>query len=47
MRAVTVYLPEKYVEELNKLVEMNYYPSISDAIRTAVRDLLEGELWSK
>ena len=45
LKLVSVHLPEKYVEYLERLVEMGLYPSRSEAIRVAVRDLLEKELW--
>jgi len=45
LRLVSVHLPEKYVEYLEKLVEMKLYPSRSEAIRVAVRDLINRELW--
>jgi len=47
MKLVTVLLPEAYLEGLDELVRQNMYPSRSAAIRTAVRDLLKRELWSK
>ena len=39
-RIVTVKMPEKYIELLDVLVRMGLYSSKSEAIRTAVRDLL-------
>mgnify|MGYP000545341788 FL=1 len=42
---VSVHLPEKYVEYLQMLVENGLYPSRSEAIRVAVRDLINRELW--
>ena len=47
MKLVTVLLPEAYLEGLDELVRANMYPSRSNAIRTAVRDLLKEELWEK
>jgi Arc/MetJ-type ribon-helix-helix transcriptional regulator len=35
-----------YVKGLDKLVEIGMYPSRSEAIRVAVRDLLMRELWN-
>ena len=41
LRLVTVHLPEAYLDGLKQLVhELKRYPSRSEAIRTAVRDLL-------
>jgi Arc/MetJ-type ribon-helix-helix transcriptional regulator len=34
-----------YVSALDKLVERGMYPSRSEAIRVAIRDLLMKELW--
>jgi Arc/MetJ-type ribon-helix-helix transcriptional regulator len=34
-----------YVNSLDKLVELGMYPSRSEAIRVAIRDLLRRELW--
>jgi antitoxin ParD1/3/4 len=34
-----------YVKGLDKLVEIGMYPSRSEAIRVAIRDLLRRELW--
>ena len=45
LKLVSVHLPEKYIELLEQLVEMGLYPSRSEAIRVAVRDLIRRELW--
>jgi len=37
---ITVHLPESYLEGLNELIRLGYYPSRSEAIRVAIRDLL-------
>ena len=34
-----------YVKGLDKLVDIGMYPSRSEAIRVAIRDLLRRELW--
>jgi len=47
MKLVTVLLPEAYLEGLDELVRASMYPSRSAAIRSAVRDLLKRELWSR
>jgi len=44
---LTCYFPPRYVRELDRLVGEGYYPSRSEAIRLAVRDLLRKELWEK
>jgi len=40
MHRVAVRLPEGHVEDLDALVEKGMYPSRSEAIRAAVRQLL-------
>ncbi len=46
MRLITVKMSDIYVKGLDKLVETGMYPSRSEAIRVAVRDLLRRELWN-
>lgn len=43
MRLVTLYLPERYVKELNELVRRGLYRNRSSAIRSAVKYLLDDE----
>ncbi len=45
MRLITVKMSELYVSGVDKLVEMGLYPSRSEVIRVAIRDLLMRELW--
>ena len=45
MKLITVHLPESYIEGLAELIKQRRYPSRSEAIRVAVRDLLAKELW--
>ncbi|MFB0559657.1 MAG: ribbon-helix-helix domain-containing protein [Candidatus Lokiarchaeia archaeon] len=47
MRLISIKVPTAYVDGLNKLVEMGIYPSRSEAIRVAIRDMLKKELWSR
>ena len=47
MRLITVHLPAHLVEGVEQLVEIGRYPSRSEAIRVAVRDLLNRELYSR
>jgi len=47
MRLITLYLPEAYLKALDELVEKRYYPSRAEAIRVAIRDLLNREFWGK
>lgn len=41
MERVTLRIPKKQIEEVEKLVEFGEYPNRSEAIRTAVRQLLQ------
>ena len=45
MKLVTVKLPERLISDVDQLVKAGIYHSRSDAIRSAVRDLLRRELW--
>jgi metal-responsive CopG/Arc/MetJ family transcriptional regulator len=45
VKLVTVKMSDIYVNGLDKLVEIGMYPSRSEAIRVAIRDLLRRELW--
>jgi len=48
LRLITVHLPEAYLDGLDQLVhELKRYPSRSEAIRTAVRDLLRSHYYFK
>ena len=47
LRLITVHMPEHYIDGLDALVERGLYPTRSEAIRTAVRDLLKKELWRR
>jgi len=44
LELVSVHLPRKYIELLNLLVRQGLYPSRSEAIRIAVRDLIHKEI---
>jgi Arc/MetJ-type ribon-helix-helix transcriptional regulator len=43
MKPVSVKLPKEYVEGLNSLVQKGYYANLREAIRFAIRDLLQKE----
>jgi len=43
MRIVSIHLPETYIQGLDELVRMGLFPSRSEAVRVAVRDLLRRE----
>jgi Arc/MetJ-type ribon-helix-helix transcriptional regulator len=44
MEKVTIRLPKRYLRRLDFLVRVDDFPSRSEAIRTAVRDLLYARL---
>ena len=46
MRLIAVHLPEKILEDVQRLVDKGLYPNRSEAIRNAIRDLLKQELWA-
>ena len=45
VKLITLYLPEPYIKALDSLVNDRYYPNRAEAIRVAVRDLLNVEVW--
>jgi Arc/MetJ-type ribon-helix-helix transcriptional regulator len=45
MRLITLYLPEPYIKALDKLVNEQFYPNRAEAIRVAIRDMLNVEAW--
>ncbi|MEA2070212.1 MAG: ribbon-helix-helix domain-containing protein [Asgard group archaeon] len=45
MNLISVKIPENFLEGLDDLVRLGVYPSRSEAIRVAIRDLLREELW--
>jgi len=48
MKLITLYLPEPYIQALDRLVnEKRIYPNRAEAIRIAVRDLLNVEAWER
>lgn len=44
MKTVTVRIPEAYIEAMRKLVKAGLYPSMSEVIRVAIRDLVRKDL---
>lgn len=40
MKALRLLLPEPYIRMLDDLIEQKFYPNRNEAIRAAVRDLL-------
>jgi len=47
VKLITLYLPEPYLKALQGLVDDRYYPNRAEAIRVAIRDLLNAEAWRK
>lgn len=45
MRLIAVHLPDRIVDDIQRLVDNGLYPNRSEAIRIAIRDLLKRELW--
>lgn len=43
VKFITLCIPEKIDELLEELVKMGHYPNKSEAIRTAIRDLVVSE----
>lgn len=43
-KMISVKMPEAMIEALDRLVELGFHPSRSEAIRCAVRDLIFKEL---
>jgi len=47
LKLITLYLPEPYIQALDQLVNEKYYPNRAEAIRVAIRDLLNVEVWEQ
>ena len=47
MRLIAVHLPDKILDDIQRLVDKGLYPNRSEAIRIAIRDLLKHELWGR
>jgi len=43
MKMITVYIPDRYLYELEELVRDGYFPNRSEAIRMAIRDIIKNE----
>jgi Arc/MetJ-type ribon-helix-helix transcriptional regulator len=44
MKLITIYLPEPYIKALDQLVTEKFYPNRAEAIRVAIRDLINDEV---
>lgn len=47
MKLITLYLPETYIKLLDQLVDERFYPNRAEAIRVAIRDLINEEVWRR
>jgi antitoxin ParD1/3/4 len=47
MKLITLYLPETYIKLLDQLVTERFYPNRAEAIRVAIRDLINEEVWGR
>ena len=47
MKLITLYLPEPYIRALDRLVNDQFYPNRAEAIRVAVKDMLNIEVWGR
>ena len=47
MDMITVHVPREFLHGLDELVRSKRYPSRSEAVRVAIRDLLKQELWTR
>ncbi|MHA1111529.1 MAG: ribbon-helix-helix domain-containing protein [Promethearchaeota archaeon] len=44
MKMITVHIPVRYLDALEDLVDKGHFPSRSEAIRVAIRDLIRNEM---
>jgi len=44
MKMITLYIPQKYLEAIEYLINQKYFPNRSELIRVAIRDLILKEL---
>ena len=47
MKLITLYVPETYLQALDQLVGEKFYPNRAEAIRVAIRDLVNEEVWRR
>lgn len=47
MKLITLYLPETYIKALDQLVAEHFYPNRAEAIRFAIHDLINNEVWRR
>jgi len=47
MKLITLYLPEPYIKALDQLVNERFYPNRAEAIRVAIHDMINIEIWQR
>jgi len=47
LKLITLYVPETYLKALDQLVDERFYPNRAEAIRVAIHDLINDELWRR
>ena len=47
MKPVLVNVPEPYIRALDRMVKQGYFPTRNEAIRLAIRDMLNAERWNR
>jgi len=47
MKLTTLFLPVRWIQDLDELVRRKRYANRADAIRAAIRDLLVEEIWQE
>jgi len=47
MKLITLYLPEPYIKALDQLVNERLYPNRAEAIRVAIHDMINTEVWQR
>jgi antitoxin ParD1/3/4 len=47
VKLITLYVPETYLKALDQLVGSRFYPNRAEAIRVAIRDLVNDELFRR
>jgi len=47
VKLITLYVPETYLKALDQLVGEKFYPNRAEAIRVAIRDLVNEEVWRR
>ena len=43
MKNITIYIPDNYEKNIQKLIEMKVAPNRSEVVRTAIREFLQKE----